>query len=202
MDIFLDKSTIEFLTVATEFCAFVEKTSKFSRADYLNKMHKLLSLVYLKATLLQPDDNSDFEGEAEAFLSEYEYEYIKGMVSQKLGVCDSYINVYNSASNDSAYEQAEISECVADVYHNLKNFVENCRTVSEECASASRIELINDFKDYWGFRALSLLSAIHSLVYTVDLREEADDDDSEEESEERNSGGFLNDFMENYHKKL
>jgi len=158
----------------------------------------------LKAALLQPDENHEFEGESEAFLSEYEYEYIKRTASQKLGVYDQYINVYNSATNDSRYEQVEISEAIADIYHNLKNFVENCRSASEECATASRIELINDFKEYWGFRTLSLLAALHALVYLEDLQSEDDDEEDETQADLENSKAnkFFSDFMDSYHKKI
>lgn len=179
MEIFLDKGTIEFLTVASEFCGFVEKANKFTKRDFLGKLHKMISLVYLKASILEPDsecDNLLEEGFSEAFLSEYEYEYIQKRVSSLLGSHDSYINIYNSASNDSEYEQAEISRCIADIYHNLKNFVENCRTGSEDSAKASRSELMYDFREFWGYRCISLLAAIHAIIYSYDdLSDEEED---------------------------
>jgi len=52
MEVFSDKGTMEFLTVASEYCAFVEKARKFSRKDFVTKLHKILALVYLKMTLL------------------------------------------------------------------------------------------------------------------------------------------------------
>ncbi len=205
MEIFLDKSTMELLTVATEFCAFVEKSQKFPKEDYLNKLHKMLSLIYLKTSLMEPDDECTQlyeEGNVEAFLSEYEYEYIKGVASARIGSHDAYINIYNSASNDSGYEQAEISECVADIYHNLKNFVENCRSGSEESAKASRAELIHDFREYWGFRVIALLAAIHAIIYSG---EPLDDDDNAADDEfrrfsqqasENQEPTFLDKFMQ------
>ena len=156
MDIYSDKSTLEFVTVAAEFCAFVEKAKKFSKKDFVTKLHKMLSLIYLKTTLLTPFSGADSEGEVEAYLSEYEYEYIKRNVSLVLGQSDSYISIFNAASVDEETEQAELSDCVADVYHNLKNFVENYRSLSEESAKASRAELLSDFKEYWGVKLLSL----------------------------------------------
>lgn len=199
MDIFLDKGTMEFLTVASEFCAFIEKTAKFDRKEYLSKLQKMLSLVYLKTSLLKGSDQ-EIDGQAEAFLAEYEYEYIRGLVSQKLGHFDSYINIYNSADNDSGYEQAAISTCVADVYHNLKNFVENCRTASEECAEASREELLADFREYWGFRCISLMACVHALVYSPSLTSEDEDDEEQYQnyktSSQSEGGSFLDRFME------
>lgn len=197
MDIYSDKSTLEFVTVATEFCAFVEKAKKFSKKDFVTKLHKMLALIYLKTTLLIPFDEAVSEGEVEAYLSEYEYEYIKRNVSFVLGSSDSFISIYNVESADGETEQAELSDCVADVYHNLKNFVENYRSLSEESAKASRAELLSDFKEYWGVKLLSLLSALHNLVYFTDLDEE---DLSKETPEAAKT--FYSDFIDNYHKKI
>lgn len=197
MDIYSDKSTLEFVTVATEFCAFVEKAKKFSKKDFVTKLHKMLALIYLKTTLLIPFDEAVSEGEVEAYLSEYEYEYIKRNVSFVLGSSDSFISIYNVESADGETEQAELSDCVADVYHNLKNFVENYRSLSEESAKASRAELLSDFKEYWGVKLLSLLSALHNLVYFTDL----DEEDFSKETPEA-AKNFYSDFIDNYHKKI
>lgn len=197
MDIYSDKSTLEFVTVATEFCAFVEKAKKFSKKDFVTKLHKMLALIYLKTTLLIPFDEAFSEGEVEAYLSEYEYEYIKRNVSFVLGSSDSFISIYNVESADGETEQAELSDCVADVYHNLKNFVENYRSLSEESAKASRAELLSDFKEYWGVKLLSLLSALHNLVYFTDL----DEEDFSKETPEA-AKNFYSDFIDNYHKKI
>ncbi len=197
MDIYSDKSTLEFVTVAAEFCAFVEKAKKFSKKDFVTKLHKMLALIYLKTTLLIPFDEAVSEGEVEAYLSAYEYEYIKRNVSFVLGSSDSFISIYNVESADGETEQAELSDCVADVYHNLKNFVENYRSLSEESAKASRAELLSDFKEYWGVKLLSLLSVLHNLVYFTDLDEE---DFSEEMPEAAKN--FYSDFIDNYHKKI
>jgi hypothetical protein len=85
---------LEFVTVATEFCAFVEKAKKFSKKDFVTKLHKMLALIYLKTTLLIPFDEAVSEGEVEAYLSEYEYEYIKRNVSFVLGSSDSFISIF------------------------------------------------------------------------------------------------------------
>lgn len=199
MEIFMDKDTMELLTVATEYCAFIEKTSKFERPAYISKLHKILSLVYLKMSLLEKEGvGGEPDEPAEAFLSEYEYEYIKSIVSRKLGSFDAYINIYNSASNDSAYEQAELSDCVADIYHNLKNFVENCRTASEESALASFKELVYDFREYWGYRVLSVLASLHAIVYSPMLQQ---DDEDEDYANNYQSNSLIDNFMESYRNK-
>lgn len=47
-----EQNTLEFVTVALEFCAFVEATEQIVYADFTDKATKLLPLLYLKAALL------------------------------------------------------------------------------------------------------------------------------------------------------
>ena len=200
MEVFLDKGTMEFLTVASEYCAFVEKARKLTRKDFVTKLHKILALTYLKMTLLKDDPEYDsMDGEPEAFLSEYDYEHIRGIVSERLGSLDHYIDITHAAMYDGETEQMEVSQCIADVYHNLKNFVENFRTGSEESAQASRAELIGDFRDTWGPRALALLAAIHTFVYSPDL----DDDDDGNYNQRKSTGNtLLDNYMESYRRRI
>ena len=199
MDVFLDKGTMEFLTVASEYCAFVEKARKVTRKDFVTKLHKILALAYLKMTLLKDDPEYDLMGDAEAFLSEYDYEHIRSIVSERLGSLDHYIDISHAAMYDEETEQMEVSQCVADVYHNLKNFVENFRTGSEDSAQASRAELIADFRDTWGPRALSLLAALHTFVYSPDIDDE--DDDNYNTPPSRSTGNtLLDNFMDSYRR--
>ena len=200
MDVFLDKGTMEFLTVASEYCAFVEKARKLTRTEFVTKLHKILALVYLKMTLLKDDPEYDLMGEAEAFLSEYDYEHIRSIVSARLGSLDHYIDISHAAMYDEETEQMEVSQCVADVYHNLKNFAENFRTGSEDSAQASRAELIADFRDTWGPRALALLAALHTFVYSPDLDD--DDDDNYNSPPSRSTGNtLLDNYMESYRRR-
>ena len=191
---------MEFLTVASEYCAFVEKARKFTRKEFVTKLQKILALVYLKMTLLKEDPDCDLmDGEPEAFLSEYDYEHIRGIVSAKLGSLDCYIDISRAAMPDEETEQMEVSQCVADVYHNLKNFVENFRTGSEDAALASRAELIADFRDTWGIRALSLLAAVHTFVYNPELDDE--DDDIRASQSKSTGNSLLDNYMESYRRK-
>ncbi|MBQ5513387.1 MAG: DUF5063 domain-containing protein [Bacteroidales bacterium] len=203
MEVFLDKGTMEFLTVASEYCAFVEKARKFTRKDFVTKLHKILALTYLKMTLLKDDPEYDpMDGEPEAFLSEYDYEHIRGIVSEKLGSLDHFIDITHAAMYDGETEQMEVSQCIADVYHNLKNFAENFRTGSEESAQASRAELIGDFRDTWGPRALALLAALHTFVYSPEIDDEEDDYYNNASNRPRSTGNsLLDNYMDSYRQR-
>lgn len=51
-EIVYSRNTVEFVTVAAEFCAFLEQSEGRKRRDFVDTMLKLLPLLYLKASLV------------------------------------------------------------------------------------------------------------------------------------------------------
>ena len=49
------KNIIEFVTVSAEYCAFIERVPELEKEEFLDKIIKILPLLYLKATLLTPE---------------------------------------------------------------------------------------------------------------------------------------------------
>ena len=49
--VIFDKNAVEFVTVAAEFCGFMECVSDMRCRDFVDKSLKLLPLLYLKASL-------------------------------------------------------------------------------------------------------------------------------------------------------
>jgi len=45
------KNVIELITVANEFCSFLERSEDLETDDFLGRLQKLLPLLYLKASL-------------------------------------------------------------------------------------------------------------------------------------------------------
>ena len=54
------KNVIELITVANEFCSFLEHSEDMETSDFLGRLQKMLPLLYLKASLLP-----EFEMEAD-----------------------------------------------------------------------------------------------------------------------------------------
>ena len=49
--VIFDKNTVEFVTVAAEYCGFLERARDMKRYDFVDTALKILPLLYLKATL-------------------------------------------------------------------------------------------------------------------------------------------------------
>jgi len=159
-----DKNTIEFVTVANEFCILLESSGKISKMDFIDRSQKLLPLLYLKASLL-PKVENEFEGEIEKFIGEGDWEYIRTAVIEKMGANDEYLEVFDDGMRDSDEPiVASISENFADIYQDLKDFLTSYRIASVEIMNDALWDLNNNFYQHWGQAIVNSLRAIHYLL--------------------------------------
>ena len=169
------RNVIEFATVANEFCSFVEAVEKFQRKDFVTRLQKLFPLLYLKAALLPEPDLEMSEETPEKFVSEEDYNFILHKLEVKLGPFDAYYDVFDPSIHlTEAAVEANISENVADIYQDLKDFILAYRIGTLEVMNDALWECRNNFEQFWGQRLVNGLRAIHNLVYG-----EADISDSE-----------------------
>ncbi|MDR1762149.1 MAG: DUF5063 domain-containing protein, partial [Bacteroidales bacterium] len=116
------QKTIELLTICAEYCAFVEKTNHKSAMHFIDKSHKILTLLYLKTSLMTT--SSIDEGYCEQFVSENDWEFIKQNVQKILGQFDIMVSVHEPDVSENELIDLPISECFADVYQDIRNFIE------------------------------------------------------------------------------
>ena len=157
------KGSIEFLTVSVEFCKFIESIQA-DKADFLNKLSKLLPLIYLKAAMVEPKA-AIYDEAPDKYVDENDYEAVRGDVQNLLGDKDQYLTAIHPdiALSDSVIA-ASISEDIADVYQSLKDFVEVAKTGNEDLMNDALIVCIEDFRAFWGTRLLSAELAIHQII--------------------------------------
>ena len=77
------KNTIEFVTVANEYCRFVETISNEPTREFLQKIQKLLPLLYLKTSVL-PEFESEEDMMLEKFVSEVDYNFLQQKMMNNL----------------------------------------------------------------------------------------------------------------------
>jgi hypothetical protein len=164
-----ERNTIEFVTVACEYCSFVEAVNMHSLFEFVDKATKILPLLYLKASLLPdilPDDDDTEPGFA---VTEEMYESVRMRIAGLLGTYDSYLETFHP---DMQYSDtpvaAFISEDLADIYQDTANFVALFRQENEEVMREAVILCRTNFREYWGQCSLNALKALHALRYNED----------------------------------
>jgi hypothetical protein len=159
------KNVLEMVTLAKEYSAFMERAAEFERNDFLARAQKLLPLIYIKGCLL-PDVEQLYDEEVEKFVSETDWTFIRNNVADILGDKDDFYEVYSEQLFDTeGGEQLSISEMLTDIYQDLKDFIEIYRFGNEEGINGALYELKSSFAEYWGFKSVIALKAIHRVVY-------------------------------------
>ena len=169
------KSIVELLTVVVESCSTLESVESINRKSFMEKTQKLLSLLYMKASLLSSD--SEIGDYFEHFVTEKDWELIRQSVESKLGSLDNRIRITepdNYTNGDSV--ETYLSECFADIYQDARNFAEQCKDASDEVLETATAEFILNFKLYWGTRALAILTEFHCMLYASDTEIDKDED--------------------------
>jgi len=180
-NIITSQNVTEFVTVVGEYCIFVENALRFNKKSFLDKARRLLPLIYLKASLI-PKFDSIFEDENEKFVTEEEWEIVKNSVKQKLGFHDEYREVYDPLTHEQLEQStASISDNLADVYQDLKNFVSLYSAGTEDIMNDALWECKLNFEEFWGQKLLNALKAIHAIYFG---EENLDEEDKEEKTED------------------
>lgn len=161
-----DKNSIEFVTVAAQFCSFVENCQQMSRGDFFDKLPKLLSLLYLK-TAVVPTMNDSSYSDLTQYVTEESYEYIQMKIKSVIGRHDEYLDVF---VEDMQYSDTpilcNISEDISDIYQDLKDMICNFQTADIDIMNDSLKDCIDNFKSFWGQKLLNALRALHNIRYS------------------------------------
>jgi hypothetical protein len=177
------KDIVEFVTVGVEYCSLIEQSSEYSRKDFVNKLVRILPLLYLKATLL-PDNEVEEYDNLERYVTEEQYLYLAKNLSDILGERDAYLEVFES---DMAYSDAPlaatISENLADIYQDIRDMLEIYRMGNEELSQAAIYLCRNNFIEYWGQKLVNALRPLHSICFDRDNDEDEYFDPNENEED-------------------
>ena len=174
-DIVFSRNTVEFVTVAAEFCAYVENTNERTRRGFVETLLKLLPLLYIKAQML-PNDERINDDDLEDFVTEDSYEVLRMNIYEILAENDAYLDVFVAEMKYSDTPVTKrISEDIADIYQDVKNFVCLFQIGINETMHDAIIECREHFEQYWGQTLVNTLRALHDVRYSTNI------DDEEEE---------------------
>lgn len=178
-NIVFSKNVVEFVTVGVQYCSFLETFEERTSFELSDKLTKLLPLLYLKATMLPPIE-LEYDIYPEVTVTEEDYNYIVSRLYNCLKNNDGYLEVF---LEDMKYSDtpisASISEDLADIYQDIKNFISIYEQGIEENMSEALYLSEENFKLYWGQKLVNVIRALHALRYSMDASDEDDEDFAE-----------------------
>jgi len=155
---------LEMVTVANEFCLFLEKSEVYELKILLNFLQKVTPLIYLKSALLPEVEVSD-EDAVEHYVTEEQWEAMFNVLHNKFGTLDEFyfIDLHEKSHNDPV--KGSLAECFTDTYQDLKDFLllyqNPLRTFKENAVR----ECKRLFETRYGFRLINAQAAIHCIQY-------------------------------------
>jgi len=165
-DITLSRNVLELVTIATEYCNFVENCRLLDKSTLVKSLKSFVPLLYLRGTLI-PDIQPSDPDAAERFVNEEEWESVFKNLREKLTIDDEFWILEDQSENNEPIK-ASMSEFLTDTYQDMKDFV----TLYKKNRFSSRENAVHDvkvlFENNWGKKLSIILSNIHSLqVKTV-----------------------------------
>ena len=183
--VIFDRNVVEFVTVAAEFCKFLEQAETMKRDTFVDTSLKILPLLYLKTAML-PETEIIGDEAPESYVTEETYEVLRINLAGILAEKDDYLDVL---IQDMVYSdqpiKKNISEDLADIYQAIKDFIFVFQLGLNKTMNDSLAICQEQFKEYWGQTLVNTLRALHDVKYNHAAEEE---DTIEEDFDEEECG--------------
>lgn len=161
-----DPKVLEFVAVANEFCWVLEDPKHSGEGKGLLKhLSLLLPLLYLKVGTLPAFEESG-EHILEEFVDEASYNQILFVTRERLAEHDDYLDYQpHDLEYSEDAQQSSISEKLADMYQDIKNFLVVYQIAQEVLMNDALARCQQDFQSRWGQCLTSVLQAMHFALY-------------------------------------
>jgi hypothetical protein len=158
------RKVLEMITVANEYCLFMEKAEHYSAEELLGFLQKVSPLIYLKSALL-PDIEATDENAVEHYVTEEQWEYLFNVLHNKFGEQDQFyfIDLQEKSHNDPI--RGSLAESFTDIYQDLKDFLLLYQKPLRAFKENAVRECKRLFETRYGYTLLKAQSAVHCMQY-------------------------------------
>jgi len=182
-EVVYSENVIGFATLASEYCNLLDTVVLISQKEFVDKLHRLLPLVYLKAIIL-PDTEPVMPDMIEKDVTQEEWEAVYQTMVRKLENIDEYKEVLDPLNTDD--QMSSLSEGIADIYQDLKDFISSYNMGTVEIMNDAVWDCKKNFKEYWGQRLVNILRVLHNLLYNPNSNLKEDDAMSQDDFDPEN----------------
>lgn len=161
-----EEPTIAFVTAAAQACLLIEKSNEHERGEWREQMLRLLPVLYLRARLLNQEEEMVDE-EPQRFVTEEDYNFALVGIRELMGSDDAYLDVFiDQGVYTDEVQTAYISEQLADIYQELKDLAAGFQTGNETVMHDAVVVCREAFKEHWGQKVLAVMRALHAISDT------------------------------------
>lgn len=156
--------------IAAEYCRTLENAGNMERAEMIDALLRLLPSLYIAfneipadSALTLTDENTYFD----TYVDEEYYESIRRALEGVFGEEDTFLETFEE---DMKYSDtpiaSSISECLADIFQPLFNFVCIVRDSDGDNAGEAFADCHENFSSYWSQTLCNVLRALNHLKYS------------------------------------
>lgn len=154
---------VKFVTSANAYCHLLEEQEGVDGKAFIEQSVKHLSGVYT-AILKIAGTDPVFDSQSEPIVTEQEWSMVYQRISMLLGPHNETLRPAEEDEFDrSDLVTHTVSEDMADVYQELRNFSTIYSRGVEELMNDASWELNERFGEHWGKKLLRALTALHDL---------------------------------------
>lgn len=160
------KDVLDFVKLAADYCLKLEHCREATPRELVKGMLSSLPYLYIKASDLLETAMVESAFSTDPQVTEDDYNFVRNGIYDVLGRYDEYLDVF---VEDMKYSDKPIlrsvSEELADIYQDLRNFLAAYRDGIEEMMAAALWEVLDNFKEYWGQKCVNVMRALHDILY-------------------------------------
>ena len=157
---------MELTGLSKSYCDLCEGAPEYSKEEFVDHMLDVLPRLYWNFFDITPGvslGESDYLGE---YVDEDMYESIRRGISVVMGASDTFLETFEE---DMKYSDtpitSSISECLADLYQPLFNFVSVVHDSEGSQLEEAFIACKESFETYWSQTLCNVLRALNNIKY-------------------------------------
>lgn len=158
------RPVLELLTVANDFCSFLEKSEDFAKNGILTYLQRVLPLIYIKSSLL-PEVEVEDEDAIEHYVTESQWEELFNLLRSKFGDDDLYYFTDHHEKSHQDPVKGSLAENITDLYQDLKDFMLLYQKPLTTFKQNAIMECRRLFAERYGFRIVNAHAAIHYILF-------------------------------------
>ena len=166
----IQKRILGATALAAEYCKTLENSGNMERMEMVDSMLRLLPSLYIAFNEIPAESAVELTDEPtyfDSYVDEEYYESIRRALEGVFGEEDTFLETFEE---DMKYSDtpiaSSISECLADIFQPLFNFVCLVRDSDGEKASEAYADCHENFVSYWSQTLCNVLRALNHLKYS------------------------------------
>ncbi len=175
------RALLRVTALSTQYCALIENAMQMEKRDFVASMLGILPRIYSEFLDLQPAAALEEDHWFAEYVDEDYYENIRRHVEHLLGPDDVFLETFEE---DMKYSDtpiaASISECLADIFQPLYNFVSVVRETDGDRLVEAYSECRDNFASYWAQTLCNVMRALNSVYFNSGFDNSGNDEESGE----------------------